>query len=99
MSRHEVDAARVNIYLRAKRRVDHRRALYVPTRESFTPGAIPPYLRVGLPEKEVGRVMLVGVDSNSRALLKSLQIDPTEFSIIGKTRSIEIDPVFCSVRI
>src|SRR3989344_4265148 len=99
MGRHEVDAARVDIYLLAKRRVDHRRALYVPTRKPFTPGAVPPYLRVALPVKEVGRVMLVGIRCYSFAFFQALKIDRAEFAVVGKTGSIEIDTMLSTVRV
>src|SRR3989344_7050087 len=99
MRGHEVDAARMDIDLFAKRGIDHCRALDVPTRETLTPRTIPPYLRVGFPEKEVGRVMLVGICCHSCAFPQALQIDRTEFAVVGKTGSIEIDTMFGTVRI
>src|SRR3989344_4015188 len=106
MCGHQVNASGVNIYLLAERGVDHCGALNVPTGKTLAPRAIPPDLfsaRGGsafggiLPKQEVGGMMFLDVGRDPRALLQALYIDTAQFSIVRKSRRVEVDPVLRAV--
>ncbi len=72
----------------------HDRALHVPARETPAPGAGPAHdvLWLGpLPEGEVRRVPLVGVDLHSRSLHQLLHPPAGELAVLRPLGHIEVD--------
>src|SRR3989344_5959102 len=97
MCGHQVNASGVNLYLLAERGVDHCGALNVPTGKTLAPRSIPPDLFIRFPEQEVGGMMFLDVGRDPRALLQALYIDTAQFSIVRKSRRVEVDPVLRAV--
>src|SRR3989344_77327 len=97
--RHEINPSRMDVYLLAQDRVDHRRTLDVPPRKALAPRAVPPHLRVSFPKHEVGRAALLGLRLDACAALLSFQIDITELAVIGEFSCIEINTAFYAIRI
>ena len=80
---HEVDAAAVDVEHLAQMLPAHRRALDVPARPAASPRALPAgkLRRRGLPQHEVGGVLLVGRDLDARAGDHFVERAPGEFAV------------------
>ena len=82
-----VDAAGVDLEARPEVAQGHRRALEVPAREAVAPRARPaedPALAGRLPEGEVGRVALVGLDLRSMARPQAVERVARQAAVVGE---------------
>ena len=90
-----VDAAGVEVEARAEMAQRHRRALEVPAGEALAPARGRPLqlaaLAGGLPEREVGRVALVGLDLAAMAGPQGVQRVPGQGTVVGERGDREVD--------
>src|ERR1051325_8637811 len=99
MREDEIDAAGVNVKRLAKVLHRHRRALDMPARTAATDRRIPRrfgFARWFFPEREVTRVfflVLVGVNSITRARDVAREVDLRELAVLGKRSDAIVDRV------
>ena len=87
----QIDAAAVDVDALAEMDFGHRRAFDVPARTAPSPGAVPARLGFvrGLPQDEIGRVLLVGRDLDPGAGDHLLAVAPRQRAVAFEFRYVE----------
>src|SRR3989338_3033748 len=94
-----LNSSRMDVYLFSESRANHRRTLYVPSREPFSPRAVPPERTIQFPKNKVCRIPLVGAYPEPRPLFYIFKINFAERPVGREAGGVVIDTVFCRVRI